>query len=235
MKKFTLKQFITEHFWKKFLLMIGAITFMGFFLSILIEVGWGTDPCSFLNLNVCRTIRWSLGTWQMIFNLTLCIFVFFFGPEHIGFGTLANIFLLGYITDFFSWIWKITGLSAFIQNGGFGIHLGFFSFSITLFIIAASIYMNSGMGLGPFDAVIKIISNALSKIPFFALRMCWDLSAVLVGFIASRFNPNGMQGSILGSLVMSFLLGPVITVMGKLMNKLLFKDEANEETATVQD
>lgn len=233
--KFTFKQFLVAHLWKKLILMLCATLGMGFFLSLLIEVGWGTDPCSFLNLNVCRTIHWTLGTWQMTFNLILFILVFFFAPQTIGFGTLANMFLIGYTTDFFSWIWKITNLHNFIQEGNFLVHLGFFAFAIIFFIISASIYMNSKLGLGSYDAVVIIISERVKKVPFFVVRMCYDFSAVLIGFIASRFNPNGMQGSIIGSLIMSFLLGPTITLVGKIMNKLFFKDDSEENSADNND
>lgn len=233
--KFTFKQFIVPHLTKKLILMLCATLGMGFFLSILIEVGWGTDPCSFLNLNVCRTIHWTLGTWQMTFNLVLFILVFFFAPQTIGFGTFANMFLIGYTTDFFSWIWKISKVHDFIQDGNFLIHLGFFSLAIIFFIISASIYMNSKLGLGSYDAVVIIISERLKKVPFFVIRMCYDFSAVLIGFIASRFNPNGMQGSIIGSLIMSFLLGPTITLVGRIMNKLFFKDDSDSDKISADD
>lgn len=137
------------------------------------------------------------------------------------------MFLIGYTTDFFSWIWKITKVHNFIQDGNFLVHLGFFSLAIIFFIISASIYMNSKLGLGSYDAVVIIISERLKKVPFFVIRMCYDFSAVLIGFIASRFNPNGMQGSIIGSLIMSFLLGPTITLVGRIMNKLFFKDDSD--------
>lgn len=233
--KFTFKQFIVPHLTKKLILMLCATLGMGFFLSLLIEVGWGTDPCSFLNLNVCRTIHWTLGTWQMTFNLVLFILVFFFAPQTIGFGTFANMFLIGYTTDFFSWIWKISKVHDFIQDGNFLVHLGFFSLAIIFFIISASIYMNSKLGLGSYDAVVIIISERLKKVPFFVIRMCYDFSAVFIGFIASRFNPNGMQGSIIGSLIMSFLLGPTITLVGRIMNKLFFKDDSDSDKISADD
>ena len=53
------------------------------------------------------------------------------------------------------------------------------------------------------------------------MRITFDVSAVLIGVLAGKLNPDGIQGSILGSIIMSFLLGPVITIVGKPLKKIL--------------
>ena len=77
------------------------------------------------------------------------------------------------------------------------------------------------MGVAPYDAIPNILSGWWTKIPFAIIRICFDLAAVGIGIIAGKLNPNGIQGSIIGSVLMSLLLGPVISLVGKPLKKIL--------------
>lgn len=129
--KFSLKQFIVPNFAKRLAFMLPGVLLMGVFVSILVEIGWGTDPASFMNLNIASLLGWGLGNTEVLVYGLMLVFTFAFGAEMIGFGTLAN------------------------------------------------------------------------------------------GVIAGKLGEAGIQGSIIGSVAMSFLLGPVITVVGKPLKKIL--------------
>ena len=73
---------------------------MGFALSWLLLVDLGTDPCTLLNQTISTRLGISIGNWQALFNTVLLIFVIIFGGRNLGFGTLANMFLVGYSIDF---------------------------------------------------------------------------------------------------------------------------------------
>ena len=81
--------------------------------------------------------------------------------------------------------------------------------------------MNAQMGVAPYDAMPQIISGWLPKIPFSIIRIIFDLSAVGIGVIFGLINSDGIQGSAVGSVVMSLLLGPVIAIVGKPLGKIL--------------
>ena len=76
------------------------------------------------------------------------------------------------------------------------------------------------MGVAPYDAIPNILSGWMPKVPFFIVRIVFDLSAVVIGVIAGKL-AGGIQGSIVGSIAMSLLLGPVITLVGKPLKKIL--------------
>ena len=59
-----------------------------------------------MNLAISGRLGMSLGNWQALLNCLLFIIVILWGREYIGFGTLANMFLVGYSIDFFSWVWS---------------------------------------------------------------------------------------------------------------------------------
>lgn len=220
-EKFSFKQFIVPNFWKKFVFMAVSILLMGFFLSFLIEVGWGTDPASFMNLNISAALGWTFGNWQLLLNALMLLIVFFFEPCLIGFGTVFNMVMIGYTADFCRWIWKLNGVAAFIAESDFFVRVAIFSLSIICFVFAAAVYMNSRMGLSPYDGSAKIFSEKLSFLPFFAARIIFDISVVLVGFIASRFAAGGTKSSAVGATIVGLLLGPAISWVGSKIKPLL--------------
>ena len=93
---------------------------MGIFVSVLVEIGWGTDPASFMNLNIASLLGWGLGNTEVLVYGIMLVFTLIFGLDMIGFGTLANMILIGYIIDICRIIWKNIGLAALLSQGDFG-------------------------------------------------------------------------------------------------------------------
>ena len=213
-------KFRVRNFWKKLACVAAAIVLMGFNLSFLIEAGWGTDPCSFMNINIASKIGWTLGNWQLTLNLVMLLFTLAFGPEMIGAGTVLNMVLIGYTADFFCWVWLKCGLHKLIASPDcFPLRVAVFVLSLFFFVITAAIYMNCDMGLSPYDAAIKIIGGWLKRIPYFAIRIAYDLLAVAIGLAAGLRSGGGVQGSLLGSVIMALSIGPAITAVGSFMKK----------------
>ena len=218
---FSFKQFIVPNFAKRLAFMLPAVILMGVFVSILVEIGWGTDPASFMNLNIASALGWGLGNTEVLVYGLMLVFTFIFGAQMIGFGTLANMILIGYVVDLCRWIWRNIGFAAFIVDSSTPIRILIFAITLICFVIVAAIYINAQMGVAPYDAMPQIISEWIPKIPFFVIRILFDLAAVLIGVIAGKLNPDGIQGSAIGSIVMSFMLGPVISLVGKPLKKIL--------------
>ncbi len=227
--KIDFSQWIVPHFWQKFVVVAVAILLMGFNLSFLIEAAWGTDPCSFMNINLANKMGWTLGNWQLTLNAVMLLFTIIFKPRLIGCGTLLNMVLIGYTADFCCFLWRSIGLHAFITDpANLYFRVLVFALAIIFFVITAAVYMNADMGLSPYDAAIKIISGWIPGIPYFILRICYDLAAIGIGFLAGCLAPNGVQGFLLGSVIMAFAIGPAITTVGKFMKKhvAIFRDDA---------
>ena len=172
--KFTFKQFIVPNFGKRLAFMLPAVILMGVFVSILVEIGWGTDPASFLNLNVASVLGLGLGNTQVIVYGIMFIFTFAFGAEMIGFGTLANMLLIGYVVDLCRWIWSNIGFAQVLSEGNFALRIVIFALTLICFSIVAAIYMNAQMGVAPYDAIPNILSGWITVIPFFIIRICFE-------------------------------------------------------------
>ena len=219
--KFSLKQIFVPNFGKRLSFMLPSIILMGVFVSILMEIGWGTDPASFMNQNIAALFGWSMGRTQVSVYLIMLVFTILFGVEMIGLGTITNMVVIGYTIDFCRWIWKNTGFNTVLSEGNFALRIGFFALALLLFALVAAIYINAKMGVSPYDAIPNILSNWFKKVPFIIIRIAFDFSAVGLGVIAGKLNPNGIQGSILGSILMSILLGPMITIVARPLKKIL--------------
>lgn len=194
-------------FKKKLLIMLVGVLCMGFFLSFLIEVDLGTDPCTFMNVAISERFGILFGTWQLILNAALFVVVIIFDIRQIGPGTFANMILIGYIADFFRWLWHMILPASVLTT--FPSRAIVFAIAIVCFVFGASLYMNTEMGVSPYDAFPVIIHDRLFKnISFKYVRMGYDFLVIIIGCLAGG-KPN------IGIIVMALLLGPVITFVGK--------------------
>lgn len=206
--------FTAPDFMKRFIVMMVGVFLMGFFLTFLVKVDLGTDPCTFMNLSVSNRLPISFGTWQLVLNSFLFIFVILFDIKKIGPGTLANMTLIGYIVDFFSWIFSKTIPEYYFTT--FPYRGVIFVAALILFIISVSFYINANMGVSPYDAMPQIISDrVLKKVPFKFVRMGYDFLVIGVGMIFGG-KPN------IGIVLMALFLGPVISYIGGILNKHVF-------------
>ena len=184
-----------KHFWTRLILVIAAVILMGFALSWLLLVDLGTDPCTLLNQTISTRLGISIGNWQALFNTVLLIFVIIFGGRNLGFGTLANMFLVGYSIDFFSWIWaKVLPADLFTSMG---VRIAVLIPALILFILAASFYMDVDMGTAPYDAVSFIISTHLPNVSFRVIRIVYDfvvtaIAVLLGGKLGTRISEVDM-------------------------------------------
>lgn len=206
-------------FWTRLVMMMIGVTVQGFGLSLLIRLKLGTDPCSCLTQGVINYAPISFGTAQLLCHLVTFVFVLRFDMSYIGFGTIGNMVCLGYISDFFGWIWDTALPQGFFDSAA--VRYGLLVPVLIVFILGASTYLTAGLGSSPYDALPFIISHKCKKLPFKAIRMIWDIC-----FMAAGFALGGDVGIV--TLGVAFFLGPVIAFMQKKLSVFL-KSPATEK------
>ncbi|MBR5667481.1 MAG: hypothetical protein IKW95_07340 [Lachnospiraceae bacterium] len=203
--------------WKKkeVLICFLAVFGMGFFLSFLILCNLGTDPATFMNRSVADFIGMSFGNWQLIINIVMLSIVILLKRSLIGFGTVFNMVLIGYYADFFCWLFRKT-----IPAEAFTDPLPRWCiFGVTLFgfILSAAIYINADMGVSPYDGLPIILTEKITarapKIPPMVIRIAWDGFAIAVGTVFGGT-------PIIGIILMALFLGPAITLVRKIGDRL---------------
>ena len=192
-----------------------AVFGMGFFLSLLILCDLGTDPCTFMNRSAAARIGLSFGTWQLIVNAVMLAIVFACKRSLIGFGTLFNMVLVGYYADFFDWLWgKCIPAKAFTMPVS---RWSIFLVALFCFIVSAAVYINADMGVAPYDGLPIILTEKVTgrwpKVPPMVVRIAWDAAAIVVGVLV-----GGVP--IVGIILMALFLGPAITLVRKLGERL---------------
>lgn len=202
-------------FKNRLVMVVIGVMLQGFGLSLLIRLNLGTDPCSCLTQGVIRYVPISFGTAQLLCHLVTFLFVIRFDMSLIGFGTIGNMVFLGYIADFWGWVWDKTVPAGFFEQPG--VRYGLLVPVLAVFILGASTYMTAGLGTSPYDGLPFIISGHVKKLPFKAVRMIWD-----VCFMAAGFFLGGDVGIVTAAV--AFFLGPVITWVGKKLERFISAD-----------
>ncbi|NLC73696.1 MAG: hypothetical protein GX685_00390, partial [Clostridiales bacterium] len=80
--------------------------------ALLRTSGMGNDPFTAFTLATSARLGVGLGNFQLCFNAFLLIIELIFGRKYIGFGSIMNLAVLGYVVQ--GWLWvieKIVGKS----------------------------------------------------------------------------------------------------------------------------
>ena len=165
----------------EFVWLILSVVTMGFCLSYINQTAFGTDPCSTFNLAISQKIGLSLGNWQALFNCILFLFEFLYAKEQIGWGTIANMFLVGYSFDFFSWVNSLLLPADFFQP--MYVRVLVTIPALALFILAVAVYIAIQQGTAPYDAMSFIINKVIPKVPYKLVRMGWDIGFCIIGML----------------------------------------------------
>lgn len=201
-----------DQFIKKVLLVLLSTILMGFALSFLNRTSFGTDPFSALNLGIAQKLHILFGTWQLIINLPLLIIVLLANRKKIGIGTVANMVIVGYSMDFFTWLEGMVIQESYFS--AYSIRVLVLIPALILFIFAAALYMAVDIGTSPYDAVPMILGDCQDKVSFRTIRIFWDVTATILAVLV-----GGNIGIV--TIVTAFALGPVITVLKKNLQKIL--------------
>ena len=132
---------------KRILIALLAVLGMGLSVSFLLRVDMGTDPYTCMNNGAAAKLGISFGTWQAALNIILLIIVFLCDKKQIGWGTVFNMFLVGYVSDFVTWV-----TDKRVANDVFtvmSVRIVIMLIALIVFVIAAALYMSAGMGVAP--------------------------------------------------------------------------------------
>jgi len=203
----------------RLIMMLLSVCIMGVCVSLLVMTSFGPDPCSALNYGMADLTGLSFGNYQACFNILLFIFVFWCDRSLLGPGSFGNMILVGYSADLTTWfVGRVLGIT---EIAGLVARVIVLLVVLLIFVLAAAVYMNSGLGTAPYDALVFLIHKTLCKktgkeIPFKAIRITYDGIVTLIAFLI-----GGEVGVM--TVLMIVLLGPAIELVGKKMEKLQSK------------
>ncbi len=176
---------------------ISGVIIIAFGISLFVRSGLGTDPFTCLNMGISSLTGFSFGTCQLVMNLILFIFQLIFGRKDVGMGTLINAVFIGYLVDFFDFLYSFLPRQSFVEQ--------ILLMIIGLIVIGygVAMYMEANMGVSPYDSLGVILSDKLNK-KYSIMRMVQDITSVVIGFFL-----GGTFG--IATVLMAFLLGYIIS------------------------
>lgn len=204
---------------KNLIQMLLSVIIMGMCVSILVMTKFGPDPASAMNYGMARIVGLPFGTYQLCFNIALFIIIFVCDKSLLGAGTFGNMILVGFSADFTTWavgkLFGTTEINTLLMRAVIMVP------ALVVFVIAASVYMNSDLGTAPYDALPYLIHKRLcaktgKEIKFRIVRVVYDAAVTLFAFCI-----RGEVGLV--TVLMVIMLGPAVDMMDKLLHPGKYK------------
>ncbi len=154
--------------------------------------GVGTNAWNTLALGLAGKTGFSFGAATFTVSLTIVI-LDLLGRGKLGFGSLLNVLLVAYFSDFF-----LETFTIIPPANGPVLGMIYTLAGQVLMSFATLLYMSPALGCGPRDTLMVLIGKKVPKVPIGAVRFCIEAAAMLVGLLLGA--PFG-----LGSVVVTAL------------------------------
>lgn len=187
---------------KRVLMTIVGVLTSGFSVGIFNFSLFGMDPFQVFAHGIWEHVPMGFGTFYAIVNLIMLIVIFFVDRSKIGLGTIINIFLLGYVVQFSSWLFV-----SLIPDPTLILRVIALLIAIVIICFGSALYFTGDLGVSTYDAIALVMSEKkIAK--FHYCRIGTDVVCVITGFIL------GAKVGI-GTLVTAFFMGPIISFFVK--------------------
>ena len=140
------------------------------------------------------------------------------GRSYIGLGTIINLFLLGYIVQFGTWVLDtIFGVGIVLTLPQ---QLVIMAAALIILTFGLAMYQVAELGVAPYDFVALGLAEKL-PVPYSVLRGGTDAVCVTVILVAVGTGFVGWNESHLGigTVITAFFLGPLVAYFSKLHQK----------------
>lgn len=188
--------------------MAAGILFIGICVASYRLSAFGADAFTCMNLGISGFLGMSFGTWQLIMNAIILVFVFFLARQCIGAGTIVNMVCVGYLADFICWLFQ----DVFAVSMTLPLRIAALVIGSLFAGMGVALYMEAEMGIAPYDSVAIIIeTRSKGRIPFQAARVLGDITSVIVGVafcLAAHGNLWLIVG--IGTICNALFNGPLI-------------------------
>ncbi len=182
---------------RRILMTVIGVSICGFSVGMFNFSDAGMDPFQVLAHGIWNHTPLGFGTLYTIINLVMLLVIFLVDKRKIGLGTFINIFLLGYIIQFSSWLFD-----TLIPSPSLLLKLLFLFFAIVIICFGSALYFTGDLGVSTYDAVALILTE--KKVAKFQYcRIGSDIICTLVGLLL-----GATVG--IGTLITAFFMGPLI-------------------------
>lgn len=208
--------FIQHNMVKRTVLSFISVFITGFAVSLFSLSEFGVDPFTSMNMNVSSVVGIRFGTYQLIVNIAILIFVVIVAHRGlVGIGTVFNMIFVGYTCEFFEELFSP------LANSGLPVRLLLLAAGIVTMCFSSSLFFTANVGVGPYDTLAFMLTQAI-KIPMKWTRVMTDVCVVFIGFVVSGGLSVALQGNFseiknigIGTVITAFCMGPLVNFFNK--------------------
>ncbi len=193
---------------KRIAMSVGGVLLCGVSVGLFKTAAFGVDPFQALMSGIQAVIPMRFGTLYTLVNACLLLFVFLADRHYIGIGTLCNLSLLGYVTE-----WTQSFLSSVFPQQFLAIRIVMLLAGIVFNCLAAALYFSADLGVSTYDAISLIVTYDWKVGKFQYNRIISDLCCVVLGTVLCMIGsgPAGLRKAVgIGTIVTMFFMGPMI-------------------------
>lgn len=217
--------FAQHHMVKRVVLSLISIIIMGFGISMFSLSGFGVDPFTSMNMNVAGTVGLGFGTYQLIVNVIILLFVVIVAHRGlVGVGTVFNMVGSGYACEFFQGLFQ----SAVREHYTYALRVPLLAVGIITLCFACSLFFTANVGVGPYDA-LSFMLNRSTKLEYKWMRVATDVTVVLIGLVFGGGLNALLSGDVskvenvgIGTVITAFCMGPLINFFNKYVSAKIF-------------
>ena len=210
---------------KRIILSFMSIIIMGLGISLFSVSGFGVDPFTSMNMNIASTLGVGFGTYQLIVNTLILIFVIIVAHRGlVGVGTVFNMVGCGYSCEFFEGLIK----PAVTSHYSFAVRIPLLIVGIITLCFACSLFFTANIGVGAYDALGFMLSRS-TKLDYKWVRVITDIAVILIGLVFSGGITSILKGDFgsiknigIGTIITAFCMGPLINVFNKHVSAKIF-------------
>lgn len=182
---------------KRVIMCVAGVILSGIAAGTFGFTAFGMDPFQVFAHGLWGLTPISFGTFYVILNAVLLLFMAWFNRHMIGLGTLINLFLLGYVVEYTD---KLLG--AVFPSPSVALRVILMLLALILASFAASLYFVADMGVSAYDWIALTVSDRRGW-AFRLVRITTDVICVVVG---------GLLGATVGvgTVLTASCTGPVI-------------------------
>jgi uncharacterized membrane protein YczE len=175
-------------------LLVGLFAY-GIGISLMVQAGIGVAPWDVLTQGISHQTGLDFG---LLTNIIGAVVLLCWIPirQRPGFGTLANVLLIGPSAQVGLWILP--------RQTALGFQILFLAAGIVLIAIATGLYIGARMGPGPRDGLMTGI-HARTGWKLWIIRTAIEVTVLLVGWaLGGNFGP--------GTIAFALLIGPMVAI-----------------------
>lgn len=178
---------------RRLIQLFGGIAVFGLAIALIVRADLGLDPWNVLNDGVAARTPLSYGVVMILLGLGILL-LWLPLRQKPGFGTLANVLMLGLFTDL--------GLAWIPEDLSLPTRIAMLVAGVVLSGVGTSAYVGAGLGPGPRDGLMTGLV-ARTGWPVKYVRTGIEVSVLAVGWLL-----GGTVG--VGTVIFALVIGPLI-------------------------